>query len=134
MLTINTNGIASWDPVNPRSDDSLIYTLEAKNENYNLSFDHEREFTQDLFDTIQNGGDYNICVTARNTIGRSMPDCKSYTHPGVPDTPAPGMNNVTIHLHVNEYPIIMYVLLVCTSINIFRTLHACVCVCVLCVC
>ena len=92
-LFIN-DGIATWSPVNSRSpmSDPVSYILTAATDGVEVgrinqtgtSFNNN--ITQDLSEeslNLQDGETYMICVTVKNMIGYSMPDCvESYTHTG----------------------------------------------------
>ena len=90
-LYIRSDGVATWSPVNPRSSSDLTYLLTAETDgllvgNRTITPSSSGNVTQDLFDEalrLQDGQSYNICVTARNEIGYSMPGCDKYTHTGM---------------------------------------------------
>ncbi|CAI8035909.1 hypothetical protein GBAR_LOCUS20152 [Geodia barretti] len=93
-LKIENNGIASWDAVNPRTDNPRIsYILEVIGVD-----DEEIAVTKDVGNTrnanlndfnLEVGQNYNVCVLAMNNIGNGKPSCVLYTHMMMP-TPDSG--------------------------------------------
>ncbi|CAI8035911.1 hypothetical protein GBAR_LOCUS20152 [Geodia barretti] len=88
-LKIENNGIASWDAVNPRTDNPRIsYILEVIGVD-----DEEIAVTKDVGNTrnanlndfnLEVGQNYNVCVLAMNNIGNGKPSCVLYTHMMMP--------------------------------------------------
>ena len=90
-LKIENNGIASWDAVNPRTDNPRIsYILEVirvDDEEIAVTKDVGNTLTANLNDfNLEVGQSYNICVLAMNNIGNGKPSCVLYTHMIPPGT------------------------------------------------
>ena len=91
-----SDGIASWNPVNPRSNGSVSYHLTAMTPDMMLVGEIDVTTVDNVAGTIMQDlsvGDlnlqvdveYTICVTAENEIGESDPGCvESYVHLGTP--------------------------------------------------
>ena len=87
-----SDGIASWNPVNPRSNGSVNYHLTAMTPDMMLVGEIDVTLVDNVAGIIMQDlsvGDlnlqvdveYTICVTAENEIGESDPGCvESYIH------------------------------------------------------
>ena len=89
---IINDGIASWNPVNPRSNGSVSYHLTAMTPDMMLVGEIDVTTVDNVAGIImqdlsvgnlnlQVDVEYTICVTAENEIGESDPGCvESYVH------------------------------------------------------
>ena len=85
QLEVESNGMASWDTVNPRTKDPRIsYILKVIRVGDGVivvTDDVGITLTANLNDMgLEVGQSYNVCVTAMNDIGNSNPSCVPYTH------------------------------------------------------
>ena len=93
---IINDGIASWNPVNPRSNGSVSYHLTAMTPDMMLVGEIDVTTVDNVAGIImqdlsvgnlnlQVDVEYTICVTAENEIGESDPGCvESYVHMLIP--------------------------------------------------
>ena len=89
LVTIDSDGIATWHAVKSRSDGSVTsYRLEALQDGEEVDSETIPDpgngvISYNLLESalnLQVDQSYNICVTARNMIGFSLPGCDLYSH------------------------------------------------------